>query len=109
MTKLLDKAVAAARSLSPDMQDDIARVIFSLTGHDQPLFDPPIEEEARVETNATAGASMTSVQRLQDPARMASLQAVDRSLARGLADANAGRVTPLDEAFRRLRSELGLL
>ena len=29
-------------------------------------------------------------------------------LSRGIADAEAGRVVPLDEAFRRLRAELKL-
>jgi antitoxin ParD1/3/4 len=33
-------------------------------------------------------------------------KSLDEALARGLADAEAGRVTPLDEAFRRLRAEL---
>ena len=36
------------------------------------------------------------------------LKALDAALARGIADAEAGRVTPLDEAFRKLRAELGL-
>jgi antitoxin ParD1/3/4 len=34
------------------------------------------------------------------------LKALDEALARGLADAKAGRTMPLDEAFRRLKSEL---
>ncbi|MBB5518746.1 type II toxin-antitoxin system ParD family antitoxin [Amphiplicatus metriothermophilus] len=40
--------------------------------------------------------------------RAARLEALDDALARGLADAEAGRAAPLDEAFRRLRAELGL-
>lgn len=36
------------------------------------------------------------------------LEAVDAALARGLADAEAGRVIPLDEAFDRLRDKLDL-
>jgi hypothetical protein len=32
MTRLLDQAVATARSLPPDAQDDIARVVLRLVG-----------------------------------------------------------------------------
>ena len=35
MTKLLDHALRAARSLSPDAQDDIARVVLQLAGSDE--------------------------------------------------------------------------
>jgi len=35
MTKLLDHALEAARSLSPDVQDDIARVVLQLAGSDE--------------------------------------------------------------------------
>ena len=40
--------------------------------------------------------------------RVAKRQAVDAALTRGLADADAGRTVPLDEAFRRLRADLDL-
>lgn len=40
--------------------------------------------------------------------RAAKLQALEAALARGLADAEAGRVVSLDEAFKRLHSELNL-
>lgn len=36
------------------------------------------------------------------------LKELDAALERGLADAEAGRTIPLDEAFKRLRKELGL-
>lgn len=36
------------------------------------------------------------------------LEALDAALARGLEDVKAGRTMPLDEAFDRLRRELGL-
>ena len=45
---------------------------------------------------------------LKDRDRVAKLRAVDAALARGVADAEAGRVIPLDEAFKRLRAELDL-
>jgi hypothetical protein len=34
MTKLLEKAVEAVRQLPPDSQDEIARVILTLTGEE---------------------------------------------------------------------------
>ncbi|HKN29487.1 MAG TPA: type II toxin-antitoxin system ParD family antitoxin [Roseiarcus sp.] len=40
--------------------------------------------------------------------RTAKLQQLETALARGLADAEAGRVVSIDDAFRRLRAELGL-
>ena len=40
--------------------------------------------------------------------RAAKLQALDAALARGIADAEAGRITPIDEAFERLRAELDI-
>ena len=40
--------------------------------------------------------------------RESKLAALDAALARGIADAEAGRVIPLDEAFDRLRQELKL-
>src|ERR1700681_66299 len=36
------------------------------------------------------------------------LAALDDAIARGIADAEAGRVMPLDDAFARIRKELGL-
>ena len=40
--------------------------------------------------------------------RATKLQAVDSAIARGIADAEAGRAMSVDEAFRRLRAELDL-
>lgn len=40
--------------------------------------------------------------------REAKLRALDEALARGIADAEAGRVVPVSEAFRRIRAELNL-
>lgn len=45
---------------------------------------------------------------LKEQERDARLKALDAALARGLADAEAGRSMPLDEAFRKLRTELNL-
>ena len=40
--------------------------------------------------------------------REARLRALDEALARGLADADAGRTVPLEEVFRKLRAELSI-
>lgn len=57
VTKLLDQALAAARSLSPDAQDDIARVVLRLTGADD---EPPVpltpEEQAAIAASKAAAA-----------------------------------------------------
>lgn len=45
---------------------------------------------------------------LMERDRAAKLKALDAALARGIADAEAGRAMPLDEAFRKLRLELNL-
>jgi antitoxin ParD1/3/4 len=43
---------------------------------------------------------------LKERDREAKLRVLDTALARGIADAEAGRTMPLDEAFTRLRTEL---
>jgi len=47
MTKLLDRALEVARNLSPDAQDDIARVVLRLTGTDD---GPPVPLSAEERT-----------------------------------------------------------
>ena len=47
MTKLLDRALEVARNLSPDAQDDIARVVLRLTGTDD---GPPVPLAAEERT-----------------------------------------------------------
>jgi hypothetical protein len=46
MTKVLEQAVEAVRALSPEMQDDLARMLLQLAGDDQPLLQLSVEEEA---------------------------------------------------------------
>jgi hypothetical protein len=57
MTKLLDRAVEAARSLPPDVQDDIAHVVLRLTGADD---EPPVpltpDEQAAITASKAAAA-----------------------------------------------------
>ena len=45
---------------------------------------------------------------LSEQRRESKLRALDAALARGLADAEAGRVKPLHEAFARIRAKLGV-
>ena len=57
MTKLLDQAIEAARRLSPDAQDDIARVVLRLSGADD---EPPVPltpgEQAAIRASKDAAA-----------------------------------------------------
>jgi hypothetical protein len=57
MTTLLDRALEAARSLPPDAQDDIARVVLRLSGADDeaPLSLTP-EEQAAISASRAAAA-----------------------------------------------------
>ena len=45
---------------------------------------------------------------LKEKERAAKLQALDAALLRGIADAEAGRTMPIEEAIERLRKELDL-
>jgi ABC-type nitrate/sulfonate/bicarbonate transport system substrate-binding protein len=57
MTKLLDQALAAARSLPPDAQDEIARVVLRLTGAgDEPPVALTPEEQAAIAASKAAAA-----------------------------------------------------
>jgi hypothetical protein len=57
MTKLLDRALKAARSLPPEAQDDIARVVLRLAGADDEAPVPlTAEEQAAVAASKTAAA-----------------------------------------------------
>ena len=57
MTDLLDKAVATARGLPPELQDDIARVMLTLAGDDAPpVYQFTPEEEAELDESEAAEA-----------------------------------------------------
>jgi len=57
MTKLLDKALEAARALPPDAQDDIARIILQLAGSDdEALVTLSPDEEAAIAASSEAAA-----------------------------------------------------
>jgi hypothetical protein len=56
MTKLLDQALEAVRSLPPDAQDDIARVLLQLAGSDaEPVALSAEERAAIAKSKAAAG------------------------------------------------------
>jgi hypothetical protein len=46
MTKLLERAIAAAQGLPAEAQDDIARLILALAGEDQAPIELTPEEDA---------------------------------------------------------------
>ena len=46
MTKLLEQAVETVRGLSPEVQDDLARILLQLAGKDQPAVQLSAAEEA---------------------------------------------------------------
>jgi len=46
MTKLLEEALETARTLSPELQDDIARVVMVMAGKDEPVIQMTAEEAA---------------------------------------------------------------
>ena len=57
MTKLLDRALEAARSLPPAAQDDIARIVLRLAGADDETPVPLTpEEEAAIAVSKAAAA-----------------------------------------------------
>jgi hypothetical protein len=57
VTKLLDRALEAARDLPPEAQDDIARVVLRLAGADD---EPPVplspDEQAAIAASKAAAA-----------------------------------------------------
>ena len=46
MTDLLDKAITSARGMSPDMQDEIARMVLAFVGDDASVHRFTAEEAA---------------------------------------------------------------
>jgi predicted transcriptional regulator len=56
MTKLLDRAVEAARGLPPERQDEIARVVLQLAGNEEPAVALTAEERAAITASQAAAA-----------------------------------------------------
>jgi hypothetical protein len=55
MTKLLEQALEAARVLPPELQDDIAHVVFRLVG-EEPLVILSANERAAIDRSKAAAA-----------------------------------------------------
>lgn len=49
MTELLEHAVKALRNLSPDMQDNLARLVLQVVGDEQPAIQLSADEEASLD------------------------------------------------------------
>ena len=56
MTKLLEQAVMTARRMTPEMQDDIARMMMAYAGDDQQEVRLSREDEAAAEASRAAAA-----------------------------------------------------
>ncbi|WP_407519704.1 hypothetical protein [Methylobacterium oryzisoli] len=56
MTDLLEKAVATARGLPPEMQDDIARMVLAFVGDDLSIYRLTPEEEADLDASDAEAA-----------------------------------------------------
>lgn len=56
MTDLLEKAVATARGLPAEMQDEIARMVLAFTGNDPSVYQLTPEEEADLDASDAEAA-----------------------------------------------------
>jgi predicted transcriptional regulator len=56
MTKLLERAIEAARALPPEMQDEIAAVVLQLAGEEPPVYELTAEEEASLQESLEQAA-----------------------------------------------------
>jgi hypothetical protein len=56
MTKLLERAVEAARGLPPEAQDEIARLVLQLAGDDEPQIPLSDDERASIAVSKAAAA-----------------------------------------------------
>jgi antitoxin ParD1/3/4 len=79
-------------SLTPDLDDAIQRRIAS----------------GRYASQSEVIRAALRVLERDEEERARKLAALDAAIARGIADAEAGRVIPLDDAFARIRKEIGV-
>ena len=56
MTALLERAIAAAKTLPDDMQDEAARAVLSYMGQDASMFGLTLDDEAAVARSREAWA-----------------------------------------------------
>ncbi|KQT61396.1 hypothetical protein ASG52_00445 [Methylobacterium sp. Leaf456] len=54
MTELLEKAVATARGLPPELQDEAARMLLAFFGEPHPVYQFTPEEEAELDESEAA-------------------------------------------------------
>ena len=54
ITRLLEEAVATVASLPDEQQDEFARILLQLAGHEQPVYVLTPEEEADLDASITA-------------------------------------------------------
>jgi hypothetical protein len=54
MTRLLDEAVATVASLPDEQQDEFARILLQLAGHEQPVYVLTPQEEADLDASIAA-------------------------------------------------------
>jgi hypothetical protein len=66
MTKLLDQALEAAQEASPEIQDDVARMILTYFGRQQPVELSPEDEMAVMRAReAVARGEIAADERMQ--------------------------------------------
>ena len=46
MTKLLERAVDSVRTLPPEVQDELARLLLQIAGEEQPVIQLTLEERS---------------------------------------------------------------
>lgn len=83
------------------------QMTLTLTGE----LEKFVREEVRRGAFASSSEYVRDLVReryMKERERSAKLEALDAALMRGIADAEAGRIMPLDQAFKRLRAELNL-
>jgi hypothetical protein len=56
MTKLLERAIEAARALPPELQDEIACILLQFAGEEPPVLELTTEEKAALEISKAAAA-----------------------------------------------------
>lgn len=57
MTRLLEEAVATVANLPDEQQDEFARILLRLSGHEQPVYVLAPEEEAGLDASIAAEES----------------------------------------------------
>jgi len=56
MTQLLERAFKTARSLPPETQDALARIVLQFVGEDQPAIQLTAQERAAIDLSKAAAA-----------------------------------------------------